>query len=370
VIHAGDSSNRLFVVELRGRIRVLDPGASTPRPTPFLDIPQCQNVPAPALCVRTDFENGLMGMAFHPNHASNGRLFIHYIDRNDDSVIAEVRVSATDPNIADLTTITPILRIDHGWIYHRGGDLAFGPDGYLYIPMGDGSNQGDPCRRGQTLTPAQLAQNDTRNPQCPAQASFVGSGGNPSSRALLSKLIRIDVDQVTPPGTNQLCGSRTDGSAPYAIPPSNPYAGDAGVPGACDETFSYGWRNPFRFSIDPPTGDIFLGDVGNATEEEISRDHISGAGNRDYGWLCSFTDFWTSAPPRDERLSARFAPSEGAVRCRSASIAGSRRSRRSKCLSRQSSLGYRSARCVGSTGFLRRSSTGGERWRRAALRRL
>lgn len=284
VVNAGDGSNRLFIVGLRGRVWVLEPGASTVRSMPFLGIPECQTVPAPQLCVRTDYENGLMGMAFHPDYETNGYFYIHYIDRQDDSVFARVRVSASDPNAADLGTLTPILRIDHGHIYHRGGDLAFGPDGYLYIPMGDGSDQGDPCRRGQTLTPAQLAANDGRNPRCPANAAFVASGGNPRSRALLSKVIRIDVDATTPAGSNELCGSNPDGSAPYAIPPTNPYAGSNGVPGACDETFSYGWRNPFRFSIDAERGEMFLGDVGWSTEEEISRDDLSGTGNRDYGW--------------------------------------------------------------------------------------
>jgi glucose/arabinose dehydrogenase len=284
VVNAGDGSNRLFIVGLRGRVSVLDPGAASVRPTPFLSIPECQNAPAPALCVRTDYENGLMGMAFHPAHETNGFFFIHYIDRNDDSVIARMRVSQSDPNVADLATLTPILRIDHGWIFHRGGDLAFGPDGFLYIPMGDGSNQGDPCRRGQTLTPAQLAQNDSRSADCPADANFLASGGSARSRALLSKVIRIDVDATTPAGSNELCGAYADGSAPYAIPPGNPYAGANGVAGACDETFSYGWRNPFRFSIDADSGTMFLGDVGNNSQEEISSDNLAGTGNRDFGW--------------------------------------------------------------------------------------
>lgn len=100
-VNAGDGSNRLFIVGLLGRVSVLDPGATAVRPTPFFDIPQCQNTPAPNLCVRTDYENGLMGMAFHPDYETNGFFFIHYIDRNDDSVFARVRVSQTDPNVAD-----------------------------------------------------------------------------------------------------------------------------------------------------------------------------------------------------------------------------------------------------------------------------
>lgn len=287
LVNAGDGSNRLFIVGLRGKVWVLEPGATTVRTTAFINIPECPNPPSPpstTLCVNTRYESGLMGIAFHPNYETNGFLFIHYIDQAEDTVIARVRVSQTDPNVADIATLTPILRIDHGYEYHRGGDLAFGPDGYLYIPMGDGSDQGDPCRRGQTLTPAQLAANDNRNVNCPAQAPFVNSGGNPHSRALLSKVIRIDVDNTTPAGANQLCGDRADGSAPYAIPPTNPYAGDNGVPGACDETFSYGWRNPFRFSIDAESGEMFLGDVGWNTQEEISRDNLTGTGVRDFGW--------------------------------------------------------------------------------------
>jgi glucose/arabinose dehydrogenase len=290
VVNAGDGSNRLFIVGLRGKVWVLDPGASTVRTTPFIDIPVCPNPPSPpnppppALCVLTNYENGLMGIAFHPDYETNGFLYIHYIDYQDDSVFARVRVSQSDPNRVDLTTLTPILRIDHGFRFHRGGDLAFGPDGFLYIPMGDGSDQGDPCRRGQTLTPAQLAANNGNSGDCPADANFIGVGANSRSRALLSKVIRIDVNNTTPAGSNELCGSNADGSAPYAIPPTNPYAGTNGLAGACDETFSYGWRNPFRFSIDAESGTMFLGDVGNNSQEEISADNLTGTGNRDFGW--------------------------------------------------------------------------------------
>jgi glucose/arabinose dehydrogenase len=284
IVNAGDASNRLFIVGLLGRVSVLLPGASAVEATPFFDIPQCQNTPAPNLCVRTDYENGLMGMAFHPDYETNGFVYIHYIDRNDDSVFARLTVSPPSANTVNLATRTTILRIDHGWIFHRGGDLAFGPDGFLYIPMGDGSDQGDVCRRGQTLTPTQLAQNDSRGSECPADANFTGPGANSRSRALLSKVIRIDVNNTTPAGSNELCGSNADGSAPYAIPPTNPYAGTNGVAGACDETFSYGWRNPFRFSIDAVRGEMFLGDVGNNSQEEISRDDLTGTGNRDFGW--------------------------------------------------------------------------------------
>jgi glucose/arabinose dehydrogenase len=282
--NAGDGSNRLFVVGRRGRVDVLMPGSATPLPTPFLNIPVCSGNPPPQPCVRTDYENGLLGLAFHPQFASNGYVYINYNDRYDDTVIARLQVSASNANQLDIATITPILRLDMGFRYHRGGDLAFGPDGYLYIPVGDGSDQGDPCRRGQTLTPAQLAANNGNNSACPSDPDFTGVNANANSRALLSKVIRIDVDNVTVAGNNELCGSNTDGSAAYAIPPTNPYAGTNGGMGVCDETFSYGWRNPFRFSIDQVTGEIFLGDVGYDSQEEVSLDRVDGSGIRDYGW--------------------------------------------------------------------------------------
>jgi glucose/arabinose dehydrogenase len=282
--NAGDGSNRLFIVGRLGKIWVLEPGATTVRTTPFLNLPECTGVSPLPNCVRTDYENGLLGLAFHPNYETNGFVYINYNDANDDTVIARLHVSAADPNVLDVATITPILRIDLGFRYHRGGDLAFGPDGFLYIPMGDGSDQGDPCRRGQTLTPAQLVANNGNSGDCPSDANFTGANANPDSRALLSKVIRIDVDNTTPAGANELCGDNANGSALYAIPPGNPYAGNALVPGACDETFSYGWRNPFRFSIDAASGEMFLGDVGYNTQEEISRDNLTGTGVRDFGW--------------------------------------------------------------------------------------
>ncbi|MDZ4813320.1 MAG: PQQ-dependent sugar dehydrogenase [Pseudomonadota bacterium] len=281
--NAGDGSNRLFIAGRRGRISVLLPGASAPLVTPFLNLPQCGATPVPH-CVRTDYENGLLGLAFHPQYAANGYVYINYNDLNDDTVIARLQVSAGDTNQLDVTTITTVLRIDLGYRFHRGGDLAFGPDGYLYIPMGDGSDQGDPCRRGQTLTPAQLMSNDSRSGDCPSDSNFTGIDANPDSRALLSKVIRIDVDQVTAAGENELCADNSDGSALYAIPASNPHAGGNGVAGACDETLSHGWRNPFRFSIDRVTGEMFLGDVGWSAQEEISLDRIDAIGTRDYGW--------------------------------------------------------------------------------------
>lgn len=282
--NAGDGTNRLFVVGRRGRIDVLLPGASTPLATPFLSLPQCSVTPTPANCVRTDYENGLLGLAFHPQYASNGYVYINYNDLNDDTVIARLRVSATDPNQLDVATITTILRIDLGYRFHRGGDLAFGPDGYLYIPMGDGSDQGDPCRRGQTLTPADLLANDSRSGACPVDSNFTVANANADSRALLSKVIRIDIDQGTAAGSNELCGDNVDGSALYAIPATNPYVGSTGVAGVCDETFSHGWRNPFRFSIDRVSGEMFLGDVGWETEEEVSLDRVDATGARNYGW--------------------------------------------------------------------------------------
>jgi glucose/arabinose dehydrogenase len=282
VRHAGDDSARLFTIGKSGVIEIVPPGSSTPLSTPFLRLAGAGSTPPPG-GFRSEFENGLLGLAFHPQYAANGYFYIHYNDANDDTVIARYRVSATDPNRADASTVQVLLRMDQGSNIHKGGDLAFGPDGFLYIAMGDGANQGDPCDRAQTLNPTQLAAADGVNGECPVDTNFANSGGNPDSRALLGKVLRIDVDTPTPPGDNFLCGTLGDGSAPYSIPPTNPYAGSAGNDN-CEEIWSYGWRNPWRFSFDRATGDMLLGDVGFNRMEEISLDPATSVGGSDFGW--------------------------------------------------------------------------------------
>jgi glucose/arabinose dehydrogenase len=220
--NAGDGSGRLFVVEQVGRVRILIEGR--PQQEPFLDI---------SPLVSAGGERGLLGLAFHPDYGTNGRFFVNYTDTAGDTVIAEYRVSS-DPDRADPRSARSILRIDQPYSNHNGGNVIFGPDGYLYIGMGDGGSAGDPHGNGQRL--------DT----------------------LLGKMLRIDVD----------------GARPYTVPPDNPFA--RGRQGRA-EIWSLGLRNPWRFSFDRETGDLWIGDVGQGELEEIDRAR-PGRGGSNYGW--------------------------------------------------------------------------------------
>jgi glucose/arabinose dehydrogenase len=233
--HAHDGTNRLFVVEQGGRILVLQPGAAAP--TVFLDI---------TATVLSGGEQGLLGLAFHPQYATNRRFFVNYTRQTDGAtVIAEYRTSATDPNVADPAE-TPVLVIPQPFANHNGGMIEFGPDRFLYIGMGDGGSGNDPGNRAQ------------------------------NTAELLGKILRIDVD--TP-----------NGLVPYSSPPTNPFFG--ATPGR-DEIFAVGLRNPFRFSFDRATGQLYVGDVGQGAREEI--DIVTLGGN--YGWrvfeglLCTNVD--------------------------------------------------------------------------------
>lgn len=224
VTHVRDGTNRLFVVEQAGRIKVLAPG--TPEPTLFLDI---------ASRVLAGGERGLLGLAFHPRHAATGRFFVNYTRQPDGAtVIAEYRVSSDNPHAAQPDERT-LLVIPQPFANHNGGMIAFGPDGLLYIGMGDGGSAFDPDRRAQDSTD------------------------------LLGKILRIDVDP--PPGV----------PAPYSSPPGNPFAGTH--PGR-DEIFALGLRNPWRFSFDRATGALYVGDVGQHVREEIDLVEVGG----NYGW--------------------------------------------------------------------------------------
>jgi glucose/arabinose dehydrogenase len=221
---ARDGTNRLFIVEQPGRIQVLQPGATTP--TVFLDITSQ---------VLSGGERGLLGLAFHPDYATNRRFFVNYTRQPDGStVIAEYRASAANPNIADPLE-TQLLVISQPFANHNGGMIEFGPDGFLYIALGDGGSGNDPGNRAQNIN------------------------------ELLGKLLRIDVD--TGPGCQP----------PYCSPPDNPFFGS--VPGR-DEIFALGLRNPWRFSFDRATGDLLVADVGQGVREEI--DLVTRGGN--YGW--------------------------------------------------------------------------------------
>ncbi len=231
IAHAGDGSHRLFVIEQRGTIRIIQAGVLLPEP--FLDIQ--------GRVVDRGNEQGLLGLAFHPHYAANGRFFVNYTGSGGDTVISRFQVS-TDPNLADPESEAVLIRIPQPYGNHNGGHLAFGPDGLLYIGTGDGGSAGDP----------------------------EGNAQNPFS--LLGKMLRLDVDY----------------SQPYAIPAGNPYVNGGGLL----EIWALGLRNPWRYSFDRLTGELFIGDVGQNLWEEIDYLPPSHSGGANFGW-----DFWEGSHP-------------------------------------------------------------------------
>ncbi len=248
--HAGDGSGRKFLIDQDGIVRVIDAGNNL-LPTAFL------NITGKVACCG---ERGLLGLAFHPDYETNGLFFVSYTKEGSntgDSIIERYSVSAGDPNVADAASGVVLMRVVQLASNHNGGDIHFGPDGYLYISLGDGGPQGNPGNEAQELD------------------------------SMLGKILRIDVDQTTPAVTSQnLCGINDAGGAwNYAIPNDNPFVSDNSV---CQEIWGYGLRNPWRFSFDSATGDMFVGDVGQGAIEEVSR-VIAGAGFNDginFGWRC------------------------------------------------------------------------------------
>ena len=221
----GDAG-RLFVVLQGGQIRIIEGGRVLG--TPFLDVSDR---------ISTDgFEQGLLGLAFHPRYASNGRFFVNFTDEAGDTQVVEYRVSSRR-NRADPASARTILSIEQPFANHNGGHLAFGRDGMLYIGMGDGGGAGDPMGNGQDLG------------------------------TLLGKMLRIDVD-------------RQAGGRNYAIPEGNPFVGRQG---ARAEIWAYGLRNPWRFSFDRARGDLWIGDVGQNAREEIDF-RRAGRGGANFGW--------------------------------------------------------------------------------------
>jgi glucose/arabinose dehydrogenase len=222
--NAGDGSGRLFVVEKPGRIRIIRNGSLLD--TPFLNIRDRVG--------SSGSEQGLLGLAFHPQYAQNGYFYVNYTDKNGNTVIARFSVSAQDPNRADPTSEQRLISVSQPFRNHNGGEVTFGPDGYLYLGLGDGGSAGDPYGNGQSL--------DT----------------------FLGKILRIDVDQ----------------GQPYAIPQDNPFVGQNAKP----EIWAYGLRNPWRFSFDRDTDDLFIGDVGQDSWEEIDYLPAGSPGGMNFGW--------------------------------------------------------------------------------------
>ena len=244
--------DRLFIVEKRGVIEILQLDGTT-NPTPFLDI---QNI---VLTPGGNYdERGLLGLAFHPDYINNGYFYVNYIDNFGNTQISRFSVSTSDPSIADPDSEFQILEVEQPYINHNGGCLRFGPEGYLYIGLGDGGSAGDPENRSQNL------------------------------QTLLGKMLRIDIDN-------------TEGSTNYAIPSNNPFVGD---PNALDEIWSYGLRNPWRFSFDSETDELWIGDVGQGSIEEIDR-AAAGISGQNYGWRCyeGYQEYNTSGCPNQSELT-------------------------------------------------------------------
>ena len=227
-----DNSGRLFVVEQGGHIQIIQ-SDGTRAAAPFLDVTSRPGFTSGG-------ETGLLGLAFHPNYASNHHFYVNY-NRNNGSqlqtVIAEFTASTANANLADPASENILFTVDQPSPLHKGGALVFGKDGLLYIGLGDGGGENDPSGNGQ------------------------------NTNTLLGKLLRIDVDSAHSPGLN------------YAIPPGNPFV----TSGGRAEIWLYGLRNPWRFSVDSVTGDLWIGDVGQDGFEEI--DHLTSAqGGANLGW--------------------------------------------------------------------------------------
>ncbi len=224
ITHAGDGSSRIFVAEQPGRVMIVRDGRLLPRA--FLDIRDR---------VGCCGERGLLSIAFPPAYASKNYFYVNYTDRSGDTVVARYRV-AGHPDVADPASEEVLLLIGQPYTNHNGGQLAFGPDGFLYIGMGDGGSGGDPQNNGQ------------------------------KSGTLLGKLLRIDVES---------------GASPYRVPPDNPFVNKKGFR---PEIWATGLRNPWRFAFDRLTGDLFIADVGQNRYEEINLQPAGSRGGENYGW--------------------------------------------------------------------------------------
>ena len=237
--HAGDGSGRTFIIEQEGAIRIVDADGNL-LPTPFMDIDGTVQGGDSG-----GNEQGLLGLAFHPDYANNGKFYVNYTGSGGDTRIAEYQVSSSDPNVADTGTARIIMFYDQPFSNHNGGWLGFGPDGYLYISAGDGGSANDPGNRAGNLS------------------NYLG------------KLHRVDVD-----GGDDF---PADPNQNYEIPADNPFVGTAG---ALESIWAYGLRNPWRTSFDRETGDLWIADVGQNVREEVNFAPAGDAGGQHYGWRC------------------------------------------------------------------------------------
>ncbi|MEL7534404.1 MAG: PQQ-dependent sugar dehydrogenase [Bacteroidota bacterium] len=226
IVSAGDS--RLFVLEKSGRIMIADSNGQI-LTDPFLDIR--------LVVLDNRNERGLLGLAFHPSYDQNGLFYVNYTFGDGRTRVSKFSRSANDPNKADSLSEEVLLDVPQPFANHNAGDMAFGPDGYLYVTMGDGGSGGDPGNRAQNM------------------------------KDYLGKILRLDVD--VPSG--------------YGIPNDNPFVNDTST---LDEIWSSGWRNPWRMSFDKETGDMWVADVGQNQYEEVSVEWAGTAGGQNYGWRC------------------------------------------------------------------------------------
>jgi glucose/arabinose dehydrogenase len=223
IAHAGDS--RLFVAEQTGRIKIVNTDG-TVNSTPFLTV---------STLISSGGERGLLGLAFHPDYATNGYFYINYTNTSGDTVIARYSVSS-NPDVANSGSATILLTVDQPYSNHNGGCIRFGPDGYLYISMGDGGSGGDPQNNAQNIN------------------------------SLLGKMLRLDVDN----------------GSPYSSPATNPYVGTNGA----DEIWAIGLRNAWKFSFNRLNGDLWIADVGQNAVEEINRVVSPLTAGLNFGWKC------------------------------------------------------------------------------------
>ena len=228
VVNAHDGSGRLFVAEQGGQVRIVRDGALVPKP--FLDISNE---------ITSGGERGLLGVAFHPRYPTDPRLFVDYTDAKGDTRVSSFTVDPAEPDVVARSTEKRLLFVKQPFANHNGGALAFGPDGYLYVSLGDGGSGGDPFGNGQSLT------------------------------TLLGKILRIDVNT-------------TSGGRAYGIPADNPYAD--GAAGRRPEVWLTGLRNPWRISFNRGTGDLWIGDVGQSAWEEIDVQRTGVPGGTNFGW--------------------------------------------------------------------------------------
>lgn len=248
IVSPGDDSGRIFITEKTGRIKIYDQNTGSILPTNFLNL---------SGQILTNSERGVLGLAFHPNFRVNGEFFVNYISDGTGSpssgqtVVSRFTLGNPANNVALLNTEEVLLTITQPFSNHNAGDLAFGPDGMLYIPTGDGGSGGDPNNTGQ----------------------------DPNS--LLGKMLRIDVDNTSP-------------GLAYAIPADNPFVGNTAV---SDEIWALGLRNPWRISFDRQTGDLWIGDVGQGEREEVNFQAAGSSGGQNYGWDCREGDIAFNGPP-------------------------------------------------------------------------